>query len=325
MLFARDVELGKQQLQAFDSSTRSLGVVPALGKDIDMQLSGVACGVELFEGTALHPCINKLLYTWLSVLRLCESKTASPKEVQSISGALHWYDLLARPKLSVWDHIYTFCRKEPTCSSCDLPSEVCDELLLSLFLSPAWIVNLCDETSPTLVATDGSTSYGIGVSVAPLTSFVADMLASCSASLHDYIILPLLPHHDQHIKTREGNPVELPVPKASFKHVLSLRSTTLERPEVAEVRALKAGIKWLLRSVRHQCTRQYVLLDSQVVRGLATKGRTASRALAYHMKQIMALTLVTSMRLSCLYIPTEYNPSDAPSRGYIRHSARCRL
>ena len=76
-----------------------------------------------------------------------------------------------------------------------------------------------------------------------------------------------------------------------------------------------AGARWLFRKRSRLRSRQVFLLDSRVVLGAAKKGRSSSPALSYSMKRLSALLLFTGTLAPCLYIPTEYNPADFPSRG----------
>ena len=58
-----------------------------------------------------------------------------------------------------------------------------------------------------------------------------------------------------------------------------------------------------------------VLLDSRVVIGAATKGRSSSRGLNRVIRQLAAFCFVGGLALHLIFIPTEHNPGDHPSRG----------
>ena len=114
----------------------------------------------------------------------------------------------------------------------------------------------------------------------------------------------------------------MPVDADAFHDVLFIEWKHNERAEVVELRALIAGVRWLLRKQSRLRKRQLFLLDSRVVLGASKKGRSNSPALAFLMKRLAAMLLISGTLPHFLYIPTEYNPADAPSRGYKRHRFR---
>ena len=61
-----------------------------------------------------------------------------------------------------------------------------------------------------------------------------------------------------------------------------------------------------------------VLVDAQAVLGAAAKGRSSSRCLARDIARIGALAMAGDLLLKLVYIPSEDNPADAPSRGVVR-------
>ena len=60
-----------------------------------------------------------------------------------------------------------------------------------------------------------------------------------------------------------------------------------------------------------------MLLDSRVVIGAVAKGRSSSTRLNRVIKQIAALCFVGGLVLHLVFIPTEHNPADHPSRGDV--------
>ena len=62
--------------------------------------------------------------------------------------------------------------------------------------------------------------------------------------------------------------------------------------------------------------RVIVLIDSGVVKGAATKGRSSSRRLNAHLRRLSALLLSRDLYVELLWIPSAANSSDAPSRHY---------
>ena len=159
------------------------------------------------------------------------------------------------------------------------------------------------------------------MSHAQVDEHTAEALMSYDDGRGDYVTVALS-GDESAPRTRIGVARELPVHKDDFADVLMIPWPHKERPEVVELRAYIAGLRWLLRSVKHIGKRQIFLLDSRVVLGAARKGPSASPALINLMKKLSALLMLSGTLPHCLYIPTEFNPADAPSRGLRRHTKR---
>ena len=59
----------------------------------------------------------------------------------------------------------------------------------------------------------------------------------------------------------------------------------------------------------------FLLIDSKVVVGAMAKGRSGSPQLNGFLRRVAALCFSGGLSLSVVYIPTEFNPADFPSRG----------
>ena len=58
-----------------------------------------------------------------------------------------------------------------------------------------------------------------------------------------------------------------------------------------------------------------ILVDAKAVLGAAAKGRSSARSLELQLRRLAAVQLSANIGLHLLYIPSEHNPSDHPSRG----------
>jgi hypothetical protein len=104
--------------------------------------------------------------------------------------------------------------------------------------------------------------------------------------------------------------------------VLSIQCLDDEHINLKEARALLVFVRWVLRTPAHFGRRLVVLVDSKVVVGAATKGRSASYPLNRLLRRLAALCLFGDLLLHLVFIPTEHNPADAPSRGIKRKRGR---
>ena len=64
--------------------------------------------------------------------------------------------------------------------------------------------------------------------------------------------------------------------------------------------------------------RTTILIDAQSVLGAVRKGRSSAPSLKRELRYIGALLLGGDLLVRCLYVPSEDNPADAPSRGIVR-------
>ena len=115
-----------------------------------------------------------------------------------------------------------------------------------------------------------------------------------------------------------GAPVDFPFSKESFTDVLSIRARHTSHSGAMGAHGLLLLIKWLLRSAGRLNSRTVVGIDAQVVMHAAIKGRTSAPTLARIFRSIAAHCLAGGLMLYPIYIPTEFNPSDALSRGKRR-------
>eukprot|EP00973_Karenia_brevis_P055877 7771620-Karenia_brevis.AAC.1 len=81
------------------------------------------------------------------------------------------------------------------------------------------------------------------------------------------------------------------------------------------MRALTSGLRWKLRNGANMGKRHVFALDSQVVIGVAVKGRKSSQQLRNALLQFNLLILSTSCYSYFCYIQSSWNPADRPLDG----------
>ena len=80
-------------------------------------------------------------------------------------------------------------------------------------------------------------------------------------------------------------------------------------------RVNQIGLQWLLRSTKRCGHRIPMLVDAKAVLTAVAKGRSGSAAFRCTLGYINSCLLATNCLLRVVYIPSEDNPADAPSRG----------
>ena len=112
--------------------------------------------------------------------------------------------------------------------------------------------------------------------------------------------------------------MHLPMSKAHFKSVVSSKRLYVAHSGSLEAHGVILGLKWLLRSPGRHGKRTPVLIDGLTVLGVAAKGRSSAPSIRHEIREISALILAGNLLFQPVYIPSEDNPADAPSRGIVR-------
>ncbi|CAE7714737.1 PDE9A [Symbiodinium sp. CCMP2592] len=304
---------------ALDSEMASQGVVRNVKKDVNDQLNATCVGVDLVDGCFLDIPATRLLALLVSYFFVHSTKRASPKQVHQLLGTLQWYDLLNRPKLSVYDAVYRFTGDREDTVVTTIPPDVLGELACSVCLGVFWRCDLTRPFIPLLGATDASTVFGLGASVAHTSEVVARRVARWAEKQGAYLVMD----GGSADTARSGPRHQLNVSLGDFSDVFSTRARFPGHINVLEGEAFVLFLRWLLRTRRHHSKRVVVLLDSAVWVGAAAKGRSSSR-LNRLLRKTAALTLAGDLQLHMILVPSAENPSDAPSRGIKRRRKKCR-
>ena len=160
---------------------------------------------------------------------------------------------------------------------------------------------------------DASPSYGFGVSVLRCGREESERVGRLADKRGDYIKLHGTP--DDCFPDRLGQPHLLNYHKTDFTTVISKQAKWYGHAALLEAHALLLAVKWAVRSVSNHGHRLVVLVDAKAVLGAAVKGRTSSRMLRGVLRTLAAYALATNLLLRLVYIPSEHNPADEPSRG----------
>ena len=242
---------------------------------------------------------------------------ASGDEISALVGGWAWAMLLFRPALSVFRVVYKFagCARKRRYR---LWNSVREELSAAVALAPLYLSDLRTHCHSRALASDAS-ELGYGVCAAPIQRTSAVDIRH-SSNLQYFAF-----RHSQRL--HESNPnlaQELELPRSVRHFVQHSHWTTLfnhawERPEhinPLECRAVLAAVRWassVPSAVRSHLT---LFTDSRVVMFAVNKGRSSARLLYHRVKLISAYLLAFGIRLRLVWIPSDMNPADAPSRAF---------
>ena len=119
-------------------------------------------------------------------------------------------------------------------------------------------------------------------------------------------------------KPRIGTPVRIPLDPSHFTDVISLKAKKKEHSGSLELKGVRLGLQWALRSTTRFHSRLLFLVDARASIAAVAKGRSGAASFRRTLSSIGAHQLATGTLLRCIYVPSEDNPADAPSRGKRR-------
>lgn len=310
----RDIARGSQTLRQFDASMANASIPRKRSKDITLVENITALGCEISSRPHLaEPAADKLHKCFCSLLDVLAKGVASPRAVNGLLGLLQWFALLQRPYFATFNHVYEFVRREPAVQPTCLPLQVQQELAVAFGLLPLLAASLDKPCYPELMACDAAPEFGFGVCAAQCPVSVLQEVGRLAERRGDFVRL----HSDnpEAELQRLGTPHRLSLPKHSFKSLISKRACWKAHSGVLEGHGLLLCLKWVARNARKHHKKVVVLIDAKAVLGAAAKGRTSAPALRGVIRAIGAYSLASDSLLRLVYVPSEDNPADAPSRG----------
>ncbi|MCP2504969.1 MAG: hypothetical protein NLN65_06720, partial [Candidatus Poseidoniaceae archaeon] len=258
----------------------------------------------------------------------------SGKMLEVIIGHCTWAMLIRRESLSILDKCFGFIRNNYT-SHVTIPRLVRQELFHIRSLLPLFRFNMRIPWCTTIHASDAS-SFGLGVCVRHCTSeqvrYVGRVSERWRFKIEESIgarrsVLRQDPDRVQFSESRLVDTVqglglhrfdEVPYDLCDSKHWKVVHGSFFSRQEhitKSEGRALDLSIRHALRNTVNMHKRHVFLVDNMSLCLAMIRGRSSSPALIDITRRGGALALVSGGRFIYRWIPSEWNPSDGPSRG----------
>ena len=322
MLFSRGhCPRARAAIQQIDVAVNDLGVQAHHGKDVNEALDCTLIGVDLQHGRRLAPSCDKMSLVLVGLVFLLSDPSImlTGLELQAVLGHLAWFALLTRPVFSCLHEVYAEAREQLAGKS--RPGDQClVELALFTMLLPYIDADLTRPWADIVVASDTSPSYGFGVSVAAAPPDTLRAFSRTAARRGAFARLErdgAYPDEEPE-KPRNGRVCPLPINKAAFGTVVSSRAEHDAHAGALEAGGVRLALRWFLRSASCHGQRMVLLVDAQAVLGAVAKGRSSSPSLQREIMRIAALQLAGGILLKLVYVPSEDNPADAPSRGVVR-------
>eukprot|EP00971_Amphidinium_carterae_P352884 6492761-Amphidinium_carterae.3 len=273
--------------------------------------------IDSDEGT-IHGNLGKLQVLVVTTQLLLAKRYVTSACVERVVGYWTHHALFLRMSLSLFQDVYPWLAKhrELRFRLRPLPQIIRDEFLGMLGIWTDLECYLRSAPADTLFASDASDELGAVVST-PLSlheavlawSLRSNAVAKGTAIMSEKGLYKL---------SREEAKQPLLEDLVQSKNFSLVSVYRFSRPAMhinyKEMLAARTAIRAAAHSPSLQCSRLTLAIDSQVVVWLLRKGRSSSRALNRLVQSCLVLLISSRIRLHPLWISTERNPADDPTR-----------
>ncbi|CAE7302251.1 unnamed protein product [Symbiodinium sp. CCMP2456] len=317
MFFHKNHDRGRTTLRRLDRVFAEHGVSKNFKTDVSLSsaMTGLGCDISSFP-PLVEPACRKLGGIVLSLCDLLSSRVASPKAVSSLLGVLQWFSLLQRGMFSMFDEVYKFASQPQQQERKPLPEQVLGELVEFLALAPLLPAALDRQFLDTMLACDAAPEFGFGVCAFDCGRRVTEEVGRLAERRGDYV--RLLPGPACAEVPRSGTQHRLPFEEQQFRTLISCKARKPAHSGLLECHGVLLTLKWVSRSKARFHSRPVILVDAKVALGCISKGRSSARALRRVLRSTAAVCLACDLLPRLIYIPSESNPADGPSRGHPR-------
>jgi len=307
---------GKERLTKYDAAATKAGIILNRAKDVTLQDRMTALGCDACsKPPSVGPAAAKLRSVLSGAMDLVVGRRCSPAAFQAWLGSAQWFCLLERWLFSCFFASYAFARHEPADCVCDVPLEVGREVQLFVSLAPFLTLPLDREIHPGIIASDATPDFGFGVATVGCTVDEARELCRLAEKRGDFV-RPAADVDDPAMVPRVGTAHHLSLPQRAFRQVISRRARWKAHSGSLEAHGLLLAVRSLARRPCVHGKRVPTLVDAKTIVCAAGKGRSSAPTIRRTMARIGANVLAADLALKVLYVPTEGNPADGPSRGH---------
>jgi Reverse transcriptase (RNA-dependent DNA polymerase) len=331
ILYGHDKEELSRNQQRYIATMRGLGFPIKEKKVVLPSADGVEAlgmivhGRRRTVGVAAHK-LQKLVEETEDILH---SSTCSGDRMAELVGSWTWASLARRPALAAFSSVYRYILTARGMQFNLWPS-VQRELTIISGLAPLLYSKLNPSVMPTVIATDASSS-GMGVVERSIQPAAREQLIQKIRPLEGQVqrreISALQAGFaaaeaiGQNLSSRGTDPNRIRAPRVAWTVTCSYRWAWREHINILEARAMACAVRYLSPRSKASGSRALLLCDSAVVTHAVNKGRSSAYRLLVQLRRIQAHALAYHVYLDVLWIPSEINPADGPSRamtGVIR-------
>ena len=240
---------------------------------------------------------------------------ASKKALQKLLGLYVHPFMHRRELMSLFHHTYLYLEKLPESGIVKLPAYVGDELLTAMMVLPLAECNIRLPVSVQISATDASSGMGGRASTLTTKALSKTLYRFCE-NRGEHVRMDWDSHGLEPPTSMQPAPVALVDCLQSHCWVASqsIKFGKKDHINLLELEMVKQEIKARANGGRGM-SRVVNLCDSRVVVGAFGKGRSSSRNLNHKLRSCVPWLLLADIHLVNLWVPTDKNPADFPSRG----------
>ncbi|CAE7210929.1 SMYD3 [Symbiodinium sp. CCMP2592] len=305
-----------EQVKAAETAYEAAGLERAVHKAFRFEPRFRAWGAEVdgIRGRVGTPR-DARRQVWMLLFKIVTGGWCSREVLQKVVGYLAFVFQYRREFYGLQHHVYRYIAKMPDKKWVRLPGYILDELRSCSLHLPFARWDMRREISSSLLATDATPSSG-GAVDAPISEALAQALWKHAELKGEAVRLDgsgalewLAPRPMEASRFASSVALCLPWRVVSSYHFRETSHTNLQ-----EARALR---KEVIRLAANPANHNLVILalnDSRVVLGAFVKGRSSSRKLNGILRAMIPHLVVSGISLSLLWVETEANVADAPSR-----------
>ena len=335
------VVIGHDQEKVLGMYQRAVKVLKDSGLEVHEEevneQGATVLGWEFTRDGVFRPSRRRAWKTRLAIRALLARGRSSARQLEKVIGHCTFISLARRESLSVFGEVYRLIRRNYSHDKeVPMPRLVRAELQKWDGLLPLIYRRLGAKWSSTVHAVDAS-EWGLGVTTSHFEPEEAKSLGKYSErwrfkeSLSSHARAQVF--FDRETQSAEGEGLMVvqdsdvnastsfvpPVPfSAVSRKWVTVGRHRWRRPitlPVGEARATLYAVKHALRSRESFGRKHLVLTDSMTAACALGRGRAHTFGLRRVCEQVGALSLCSGCSFHLRWIPSEYNPSDSPSRG----------
>jgi len=315
-------DMAGQLNQAF----AQVGVERNPAKDVDEAQNVTVIGIDVYDGRYLGAHSNKITAllagttAWLErpVSRgsvVGSAPQVTPRQLMTWLGLPHWFCQLSRPLYSLFGAVYEITEDPAEHLERAVGDAALAEMIALLCLLPYAEADLTRTWAPAILASDASGDFGFGVSHASVSAAEARQIGLLSAQQDFFVELSEPLEVGRVPRVRRGRRHVLGLHPRAFRTVICKRAAFAAHSGTLEANAALLMCRWAARRPAYHRVRLAALIDAQAVLSALRKGRSSAPTLRLTLRRTAAYLLGTDVWLRPVYVPTEFNPADRPSRG----------
>lgn len=307
----RDEELLSRSRQQYQEK----GIPTSSGKAFSKLENYTAWGTEVCNRTGrVGAPMFKLKHLTDIIASVCSLKQVSKKLLQGVVGLLVHPFTHRRNLMCILQDTFTFIEKLKDGESRPLPPSVKEELICSGLVLPTCHSNIRWGVSKRVGASDASLSHG-GRCASLVTSPIAQTLYRYSEHKGEHVRLDwsigaIAPESQMHRAPAE---IEQLLSDLPWNQTESCKFAHKQHINILEAKMIFRELKDVVMQST-QPLRCVLVVDSRAAAGAWAKGRSSSKNLNRIMRQSLGWSLAGCKTLHVLWVRSEANPADYPSR-----------